>query len=208
MAVDAFTSRLGLILQATGNNLNTWGQKLNSYALQPVDDAIAGAVALSVSGPVTLTATPGAPNQARMAMLKCTGTGGTVIVPSVTKRYLVDASAATGAIVITTGSGVSASVEAGNRVTVFSPNGVDFYIARDSAAQAAATLAAKNYTDQQVLKANAGNLPGGASPGSYLYTDPNTGNAGWRIPVITDVTGLSAALANQQKLAIAFAAAL
>lgn len=88
MAADSYTSILGLILQGTGNNDNTWGENLNNYVIQYIEDAIAGAAAFTVtSGDVTLTDA-----QARMSILNVTGTltgNRNIIVPNATKRWIV-----------------------------------------------------------------------------------------------------------------------
>lgn len=88
MPADSYTPILGLILQGTGNNDNTWGENLNSFVIEYIEDAIAGAAAFTVtSGDVTLTDA-----QARMAILNVTGTltgNRNIIVPNLTKRWIV-----------------------------------------------------------------------------------------------------------------------
>jgi hypothetical protein len=91
---STFTSRIGLELQATGENSGTWGSNLNSNAIQLIDTAIAGltSVALAASD-VTLTKQNGTADQARSAILYLHGTlaaNVAVVVPSVTKTYTVD----------------------------------------------------------------------------------------------------------------------
>lgn len=56
MAVDTISPLLQLTLQATGNNNNTWGDKINNLALTPLENAIAGPTMLTnASGTVNLT---------------------------------------------------------------------------------------------------------------------------------------------------------
>lgn len=91
---SSFTSRLGLELQATGENSGTWGANLNSNAIQLIDTAIAGltSVALAASD-VTLTKQNGTADESRSAILYLHGTlaaNVAVVVPSVTKTYTVD----------------------------------------------------------------------------------------------------------------------
>lgn len=50
MAADAFSSFLGMTLQATGNNNNAWGTILNGSALLPLERAIAGNISHAVTG--------------------------------------------------------------------------------------------------------------------------------------------------------------
>lgn len=49
MAADTYSSRIGAILQGTGNNNNSWGVNLNS-ALELLDKSIAGLYANTVTG--------------------------------------------------------------------------------------------------------------------------------------------------------------
>lgn len=91
---DTFSSILRLRMQQTGANTNTWGALLNTASAQLLEDAIAGAAAITVAGSaVTLTTNNGANDQARMFCLSLSGSPGvdrTVIVPTKTKLYLVD----------------------------------------------------------------------------------------------------------------------
>lgn len=50
MAADTYTSRIGAILQGTGNNNNSWGANLNSGVINLFDRAIAGLYANTVTG--------------------------------------------------------------------------------------------------------------------------------------------------------------
>lgn len=88
MPADTYTSILGLILQGTGNNDNTWGDNLNTLVIQYIEDAVAGRAAFSVtSADVTLTAA-----QARMAHLDASGTltgNRNIIVPNASKSWLI-----------------------------------------------------------------------------------------------------------------------
>jgi len=97
---STFTDRLRIVLQATGENDATWGALTNDSAFKLFDSAIAGVQTkdLSGSGSVSLTANNGATDEARKAVLKFTGTltgTRTVVVPSVEKVYVVDASGVT-----------------------------------------------------------------------------------------------------------------
>jgi hypothetical protein len=90
---SSYTTRLGLELQADGENSNTWGQRTNNSVISLLDAAIAGitSVALS-SAPITLTDNDGAADQARSAILYLHGvltSNCQIVVPSVQKSYLV-----------------------------------------------------------------------------------------------------------------------
>lgn len=90
---STYTSRIRLEKQATGENSNTWGDRLNSNVLSLVDQAVAGytSVALAADS-VTLSVENGSVDQARSAMLDFNGTltsSVDVVIPSVSKQYLV-----------------------------------------------------------------------------------------------------------------------
>ena len=190
---DTYSPNLRLDYQAPGSNVNTWGILLQTGAFQLLEDALTGIVSISTY-PATLLTANGATDQARCMMLVCTGAGGVVTAPSVKKLYLVDASAATGPVTITTGSSTNAVVEAGNRAWVASADGSGFALIRDTAVLAqlaagdATTLAsAKTYTDNKMVSGAA--LPGSSTPRSFVFTDTN-GNAIWRVPTPVDVPAL------------------
>jgi hypothetical protein len=98
--------RLRLEKQATGENTNTWGVRLNDGGLELIDQAIAGVTTKAVTGAAALTATNFAADEARSAVLRLTGDGGTLTIPAVQKVYLVD-NACTGAVTITAGAGAA-----------------------------------------------------------------------------------------------------
>lgn len=112
------SARLRLDLQATGENINTWGSRLNDGALALIDQAIAGVTAKTVSGSAALTASNFVADEARSAALRLTGTGGTLTIPAVQKVYLVDQACAD-AVTITTGGDTNAIVRAGELVLVY-----------------------------------------------------------------------------------------
>lgn len=119
---------LNLELQADGENLNAWGSKLNSL-FSRMEEAVSGAVAITVSGSVTLTSTDYVANQHRYAMLVLTGTGGTVTVPATSKTYLVK-NGCSGAVTFTHGSGTEISVPAG-KIKWVATDGTDFFTAEE-----------------------------------------------------------------------------
>lgn len=89
-----YTSILGLALPVTGELSGTWGDVVNDSITQLVEDSIANFATASVtSGDWTLTTTgSGATNQARMMILRVTGTPGVsrnVIAPNKSKMYIV-----------------------------------------------------------------------------------------------------------------------
>ena len=91
---STYTTRLRLEKQADGENANTWGDRLNQQVIDMVDEAVGGVVVVSTTGATTsLTASNGAADQSRNAVLRIEGTLGsdsTIVIPSVEKLYVVD----------------------------------------------------------------------------------------------------------------------
>ena len=91
---SSYTTRLRLEKQADGENANTWGDRLNQQVIDMVDEAVGGVVVVSTTGATTsLTASNGAADQSRNAVLRIEGTlrsNSTIVIPSVEKLYVVD----------------------------------------------------------------------------------------------------------------------
>jgi hypothetical protein len=104
-----------------GQYLDTWGSRLNAQGGSDLVDASAdGNESFALSGSKTLTNNNGAADEARKRGLNVTGgTGGTITIPNVSKFYFVR-NASSGDVVITTGSGTTATVESGLAKWVFS----------------------------------------------------------------------------------------
>lgn len=159
---SSYTASLRFELQGVGENLNTWGLRLNS-ALSRIDKAIAGLTTIALTGDYALTSSNG-DDEARSALLKFTGAGPwTVTIPSVSKNYLIwNACAAT--VTITTGAGSTVAIEAGSKVVVFCDG------------SGVGTLGfggydLKTYIDSAVLAAT-GSLPAvTGNAGKFLYCD-------------------------------------
>jgi microcystin-dependent protein len=101
MAADTYTTGgAGLFLMGTGNDVGTWGGLLNSNMIQIAEDAITGQfVSSATGGTLDLSGSPPptAPSQARFAILTFNGalvSNLTVILPSITKIWLVQNSTA------------------------------------------------------------------------------------------------------------------
>jgi len=178
----------------------------------------------NLSGPKVLTSTNGATDEARCAVLNVTGgTGGTITAPSVKKVYLVR-NASSGPVIITTGSGVTATFAAGE-VGFCAGDGTNFYrttvttdfggvaLTSVGAPTANTDAATKGYVDGVAFTMAAGSLPGqGGNAGKALITNGTV--ASWGIPTLatsnlTDYASDQAAKTDTAtKLAVAFAAAL
>ena len=127
----AYTSLLGFALPVTGELSGTWGDVVNDSITQLVEDSVAGYATTSVaSGDWTLTTTgSGAANQARMAILRPTGSPGTarsILAPNSSKAYIIDnQSDSTVTIKGVTGPTTGVAVAAGKQALV-AWNGSDF----------------------------------------------------------------------------------
>lgn len=67
------TALLGLALPTTGTLSGTWGTKVNNSITQLIDDAIAGTTEITVDTDYSLTPVPETADDARQAILLCTG---------------------------------------------------------------------------------------------------------------------------------------
>lgn len=120
---SSYTSRNRLEKQATGENTNSWGTRLNAYTTDLLDAALDGKTSYTLSGTKTLTSSNGAADEARMKVQHITGgTGGTVTIPAVEKTYFV-VNEASGAVYFTCG-GVQATIPADSNLWVYC-NGTD-----------------------------------------------------------------------------------
>lgn len=195
---SSYTNSLRFILQATGENLNTWGVLNNNSMIALADYAIAGRAAFTLSGSKTLTTANGATDEARAAMLDITGgTGGTITIPAVSKIYLVR-NGASGNVVITTGGGATITIRPGESLLVFTDGtdvrstfSTDFMgnrITNVGTPTASADAATKNYVDTTAWNLNTGILPGqGGNAGNFLTTNGSV--ASWAAIQVANVTG-------------------
>jgi microcystin-dependent protein len=113
--VSTYTSGLRLTKQGAGDNDNTWGDVVNTQ-FDLIDDAIRGMVTVSVTtgSDVTLSTANGSTDEARKMIIKLSGTPTAninVIVPALTKVYVVDGTDLAGSYSVTvkttSGSGVA-----------------------------------------------------------------------------------------------------
>ena len=133
MAVTNFTPLLGLALPTTGDLSGTWGTTVNDAITDLLDDAVAGTVTLSTDADVTLTTTNGANNQARNAVLLCTGartTLKTITAPAQSKAYIVINATTGGFSVKVVGSGPTTPgvTVANGEKALIAWNGSDFVL--------------------------------------------------------------------------------
>ena len=110
---SSYNNNLRLEMIATGEQSGTWGQTTNTNLGTLLVDAITGKTSItSSSSPYTLTANDGAADQSRAAALElnCTGANFIVIVPTVTKLYVVENVNATDSVQVKTASGSGVTV--------------------------------------------------------------------------------------------------
>jgi len=206
---SSYTGRDRFEKQFVGENINTWGDRLNNN-FDLIDVALDGLTAKVLTGPVNLTSANGAADEARARILRFTGTGAfTVTIPSVEKQYFVwnDAS---GAITVTTGAGTTAVVGAGEIAVVICDGsnvkrtGRITGLAMPSDASDAAS---KAYVDAQTWAVNTGILPGQpGSAGKFLTTDGTT--ASWAAPTTSQISDFAAERDALKAFAIAAAISL
>lgn len=186
---SSFTTSNRLDLQQTGENLNTWGVRLNDGAFNPIDFSLDGVVTIPTSGSVTLTVANGAADQARGRVLNVTASAPvTITIPSVSKLYVVRA--ATVSVSLSNGSSLL-TLSAGSISWVVT-DGTAIWLVRSTdlggarlqnvgAPTANADAATKLYVDQTAFNMAAGSLPGQAgNAGKSLTTDGT--NASWQGP--------------------------
>jgi hypothetical protein len=139
------TPLLGFTLPDNGTLAGTWGDVVNYQVTTLVDSAIAGTTTLSTDADVTLTATTGATNQARQAILLCTGSRAairTITAPASSKTYSILNNTTGGFAVKLVGVGPTTGVTIANGETALVAwNGSDFVrIASTGGAVVATTL--------------------------------------------------------------------
>lgn len=126
----AYTSLLGLALPVQGELSGVWGDEVNASITNLVESAIAGVVTLTTDANVTLSTTTGAANQARMAIINCTGARSvlrTITAPAASKAYTV-INATTGGFavkVVGVGPTTGITIPAGKRALIVW-DGADF----------------------------------------------------------------------------------
>ena len=132
MAVVNFTPLLGLALPDTGDLSGTWGATVNTAITDLLDDAVAGTATLTTDANVTLTTTNGVDNQARNAIILCTGARTairTITAPAQSKVYVIVNATSGGFAVKIVGAGPTTGVTvAANTQVIVAWNGSDFVV--------------------------------------------------------------------------------
>jgi len=210
---SSWSSSLRFELQFDGENVNTWGDKLN-VVMNHVDFAIAGFETIALTGNYALTTANAADDQARAAMVKFTGAGPfTVTIPSASKSYDVLNSCAA-ALTLTTGAGATVALDPGEfaRISCDAANvnrvqGSNFggrTLTNLGAPINPNDAATKAYADALAFTANAGILPGQGAGTIGWFLKSNGANALWGQVASTDLTDLAALKGFMIAMAVSF----
>ena len=121
---STYTGNLRLEKQAAGENDTTWGAKVNTV-LEMLEDSIAGMVTISTTGGnTTLSVANSATDQARMAVIKVTGTlssNAILLIPAVTKKYTIwNATAGSYTLSVKVSGGTAVTIGSGSKQNILS----------------------------------------------------------------------------------------
>ena len=194
---SSWSPSLRFELQFTGENINLWGEKLNTV-LAHADHAVAGWLTKPLTANVALTSANAADDEARAAMIKFTGGAGpfVVTIPAVSKSYLVW-NACAGPVTLTTGAGASLAVDPGDIVWALTDGG-------GVKTPGYGGTSIKDWVSGVAWSYNAGALPAqSGNAGKVVKTDGT--NASWQALSSADLTDYASAVKG---LALAFAIAL
>ena len=121
----AYTPILQLALPVTGELNGTWGDVVNNNITSMVEQAIAGLATINTwtTASHTLTTADGTTDEARCAILQCSGAPGaaaTVICPAFSKVYIIKNSVTGGyAVTLKTSAGTGVSVPNGSTALLY-----------------------------------------------------------------------------------------
>jgi hypothetical protein len=121
----AYTPILQLALPVTGELDGNWGTVVNNNITSMIEQAIAGLATINTwtTASHTLTTADGTTDEARCAILQCSGTPGaaaTVICPALSKIYIIKNSVSGGfAVTLKTSAGTGISVPNGGTALLY-----------------------------------------------------------------------------------------
>lgn len=192
---SSWSPSLRFELQLTGDNINLWGERLNT-ALSRADYAIAGWLTKPLAGDAVLSVSNSEADEARAAMIKFTGTlamTAAVTIPAVSKTYLVW-NATDRTVILRTGAGTTVGVDAGD-IAWIACDGANVRTPGYGGLSIKEYVAAAGFSNVE-LPAQAANA------GKFLKTDG--ANATWQAPAATDLSDyLTAIKGLQVALAVA-----
>ena len=191
----ASTPLLGLSLPADGTT--NWGTLVNTSITALLDSAIAGTTTLSSDADVTLTTTTEASNQARQAILLCTGSRTsikTITAPASSKTYIVinNTSGGYGVKVVGVGPTSGITVPSGKAYQI-AWNGSDFVTTSTTtinlATDVSGTLPIANGGTGQTTQQAAINALVGTQTANRVLRSDGTNSTLAQVVLTTDVTG-------------------
>jgi len=190
MAVTNFSPLLGLALPTTGDLSGTWGTAVNDSITSLLDSAVAGTTTLSTDANVTLSTTNGAANQARNAVLLCTGartTLKTITAPAQSKAYIVINATTGGYGVKVVGSGPTTPgvTVANGEKALIAWNGSDFVLVSKSVIDLTADVKGVLPT------ANGGTNLSSFTSGGAVYASSTSVLTTGTLPVASGGTGVT-----------------
>ena len=195
---SSYTTRLRLEKQFTGENVNVWGDRLNTV-IDRLDLAVTGQTTIALTGDYTLTTSNTADDDARYHILKFTGGAGpyTITLPSVQKAYRIwNASSAT--LTFTTGAGATVQVATTDIVDIFCD-------ASDVKTPGYGGSSLKDYIASVVVGGGA-SLPS-LSGNAGLWLTNNGTIANWAMPTTSDLSDLATYTAARTAFSVAMAVA-
>lgn len=119
MPADTTTPNLGLLLMATGNDDNTWGDNLNQQVITLIENAISAIASVSTTGGTTVLSAA----QYRPPIIDITGTlasAAIIQLPNIPKRWVVrNSTAGTFPVSVKTAAGAALNVRPGVSEEIF-----------------------------------------------------------------------------------------
>jgi hypothetical protein len=191
----AATPLLGLSLPADGTT--NWGTLVNTSITALLDSAVAGTTTLSSDADVTLTTTTEATNQARQAILLCTGSRAalrTITAPAQSKTYVIINTTTGGFGVKIVGVGPTTGVTVPNgKVFMVAWNGSDFVTTGittvNLATDVTGVLAIGNGGTGQSTQQAAINALVGTQTANRVLRSDGTNSTLSQVALTTDVSG-------------------
>ena len=173
----ATTGQLGLVTPTQGTLSGTWGDTVNNGITEYVNIAIAGTLAFSGDGAVTLTNTTGdasgsniGSTTAQYMIIQVTGTLTTtkvITAPSYSKLYVVDNAATGGAVTFKASGQTGVSIPVGEKAVVYF-NGTD-YVKLSSASSTGVVPITSGGTGQTTATAAFDALAPTTTTGDVMY---------------------------------------
>lgn len=200
----AYTPILQLALPVTGELNGTWGDVVNNNITSMIEQAIAGLATINTwtTASHTLTTADGTTDEARCAILQCSGTPGaaaTVICPALSKIYIIKNSVSGGyAVTLKTSAGTGISVPNGGTALLYcdgtnvvSGGGLNGDVVGPASATDTAVATFDGVTGK-LIKNNASVTIAANVITALGFSGPHNGTVGATTPNTAAVTTLSA----------------